>query len=335
MRRRTLLIGASAGASAAVLSMLGDRLVTRGTAPSPTVAVRDPVKIGFLSSGFREDAVEAFRQGLRAKAWVPGENIVIIHKDVGPAIQRYPAMVEELVAAGARLIVTTGAHSTEAAMKADPALPVVMAHVGDPIARGFVTNLSVPGGWVTGLAGDQDFNPKRVEVLKSIVPTAEHLAYVTNASIATQSRIDVIQSAADAFRLQVRVFDVRTSAQLGPVFADVVNWKTELLMTSGVDPLANLPVEFLGLATRYRIPACYGNLDWVRRGGLIGIAEDVRAMYRRAADYVDRILRGAAPGTLPIESLTGFEMIVSRPALTGIGLTLPTSVLLQVNDWAY
>jgi putative ABC transport system substrate-binding protein len=333
MRRRTLLIGASAGASAAALSLIGDRLMTRGDAPSPTVAAKDPVRIGILSGGFHEDAVEAFQQGLRAKGWAPGRNIVIIQKDVGPAIERHPAMVEELVAAGVRLIVTTDAPSTEAGMKADPPLPVVMAYAGNPIARGFVTNLAEPGGWVTGLGEAQEFNAKRVELLKAIVPTAERLAYVTNVSIAIQSRIDVIESAADAFGLRVRVFDVRTAAQLEPVFADVADWKAELLMTSGV--LANLPVEFVGLAARYRIPACYANLDWVRHGGLIGIGADVRAIHRRAADYVDKILRGAPPGKLPIEGPTGFEMLVNRKALTDIGLTLPTSVLLQVNDWAY
>jgi putative ABC transport system substrate-binding protein len=334
MRRRTLLIGASAGAGAAVLSLVGSRLVTRRDAVSPTDAVKtDPVKIGILSGGFREDAVEAFRQGLRANGWVLGENIVIIHKDVGVEIERHPAMVEELAAVGVRLIVTTGAQSTEAAMSADPSVPVVMAYAGNPITQGFVTNLAEPGGRVTGLGEAQELNPKRVELLKAIVPTAKRFAYITNSSIAIQSRIDVIQSAADAFGLQLRVFDVRTSAQLEPVFADVANWKAELLMTSGA--LANLPVEFVGLAARYRIPACYANLDWVRHGGLIGIGADVRAIHRRAADYVDKILRGAPPGKLPIEGPTGFEMLVNRKALTDIGLTLPTSVLLQVNDWAY
>lgn len=295
---------------------------------------RNGASIGILSGGFAKEQLDAFRRGLSDHGWVEGENITIHHRDVGSDLDRLDGQAAALVALGVDLIVSNGPSSTSAILRTSPGTPVVMAGGGDPVAAGLVASLADPGGTVTGVVTVGGLDPKRVELLKEIVPAAQRLAFITNLGIAGQPpRATLIESTAGQLGMQFAVFDVRTPSEIEPAFGNARRWGADVLYPSTSNPMANARDQVVALAASNRLPAIYTNIDWARAGGLIGYGPDLRAVYRRAATHVDKILRGARPAELPVERSSVFEFVVHRKALAHLGLTIPPTVLPLVTEW--
>lgn len=328
MNRRVFLRGVvQLGATSAFLSNCGPLL-------APSKQQRNAVSIGILSGGFVKEEFDAFLQGLRDNGWVEGENITILHRDVGSDLDRLDAEAAALVALGVGLIVSTGPSSTSAILRTSSTIPVVMAGGGDPVTAGFVTSLAEPGGTVTGVVTAVGLDPKRVELLKEVAPVAQRLAFITNLGIAGQpQRATVVESTAAQLGMQIAVFDVRASSEIEPAFESARRWGADSLFPSTNNPLANARNRVIALAASNRLPAIYSRLDWARAGGLIGYGPNLRAIYRRAATHVDKILRGAKPAELPVERSAVFEFVVHRKALADLGLTIPPTVLPLVTEW--
>ena len=330
VRRRALLIGGSAAIGAAGVALVAE---ARRSRPD---AAQAPVAIGILTGGYLEEHVEAFREGLRDHGWTAGQNITILHRDVGSEIALLPAKAEGLAALGVRVIVVTGPASAVAVTTARPSIPVVMAGNFDPVRAGVIVSFAEPGTNVTGVVTSVGLDGKRVEFLKQLVPASERLALITNLGIAGQEeRAAAIAADATTLELHLRVFDVRSASQIAPAFDAARDWGAHLLMPNTGNPMANARSQVIGLAARLRVAAIYPNLDWVRAGGLAGLAPELGVMYRRAAWYVDRIIRGASPAQLPVERSSVFELLVHRKALVDLGLTIPPSLTPLITGWVY
>lgn len=328
MRRRTFLLAGTAAASGAGIALLGDLLLSRRE------GAKGAVSVGILSGGFLDEHIEAFRLGLRDHGWLPGKDITVIHKDVGSDIDQLPSKADELAARGVRVIVSTGPAPTSAVMKTHPSLPVVMCGNFDPIRAGLIASFAQPGGNVTGVVASVGLDTKRVEFLKQLVPESERLAFITNISIAGQDqRAAEIDAAASTLGLRLRVFDVRSPSQIDAAFDAAREWGAHLLFPSAINPMTNARAQVIGHAARLRLAAVYSNLDWVRAGGLAGLGPELSSIYRRAASYVDKILRGSSPAQLPVERSSRFELLVNRRTLVDLGLTLPPDLVRQVTNW--
>jgi putative ABC transport system substrate-binding protein len=276
----------------------------------------------------------AFRQGLRDHQWVEGHNIAVVQRDVGADLERQQSEVEAMIALGVRLILSSGPSATTAIMKVDPSIPIVIAGGGDPLAAGFITSYAQPGGRVTGVVSAEGFDAKRVEILKEVVPSARRLAFITNLGIAGQkARAAVTESTAQQLGMQARVFDARALSDIETAFERARGWGADAVVPSTNNPMANARAHVLALVSRNRLPAIYGKVDWARAGGLVGYGPNFRAVYRRAAAYVDKILRGAVPADLPVERSSAFELVVNRRALTNLSLTVPPAVAPLVTEW--
>ena len=326
MKRRAFLIGSSAAAGGAGVALLGDALLRPRDAT-------DALTIGILSGGYVEENIAAFHQGLRDHGWVDGQNVRVLHEDVRSDIDLLPKRVALLVSGGVRLIVATGPSSVGAVVNSYPSMPVVIAGGFDPVRAGFIRSFAEPSANVTGVAVTS-LDTKRVEMLKQLVPSATRLAFITNLGIAGQEgRLAEISSTSVALGMRMRVFDIRVLSDIEPAFESASAWGAELSIPSGNNPMANARLQVVTLAARRRLPAMYSNGEWVKVGGLVSLGSDNRAIYRRSAMYVDKILRGASPAQIPVERASVFEVVMNRRSLSELGLTPPPSVLSQVTEW--
>jgi putative ABC transport system substrate-binding protein len=328
MNRRKFLRGVvELGAASAFVSSCGPLLAA-------DKQERRAASIGILSGGFETEVIDAFRQGLGDHGWIEGKNINIHHRDVGSDLSRLEDEAAALIAVGVDLIVSTGPSSTTAILHTSPTTPVVMAGGGDPVTAGFVASLAEPGGTVTGVVSAGGLDPKRIELLKEVVPTAQRLGFITNLGIAGQStRATLIESTAAQLGMQLAVFDVRVSSEIEPAFESARRWGADALYPGTNNPMANARDRVIALAASKRMPAIYSVVDWARAGGLISYGSNMRAVYRRAATHVDKILRGAKPSALPVELSTVFDLVVHRKALAALGLTIPATVHPLVTEW--
>lgn len=330
MKRRRLLLGAVGTTVTAVgVTALVENALRPG-ASAPEV-----VRIGILSGGFLPENLDAFRQGLRDHGWVEGQNIAIVQRDSGGDTDRLPGEARELVALGVRLIVATGPSSTAAAMEADPSTPVVMAAGGaDPVRAGLIASFAAPGGRVTGVMRATGLDTKRIEILKEVVPEAQRLAFLVNLGVpGEEERAEEVESVARQLGMQLLVLDARTFSEIEPAFERARAGRADVIFPTTNNPMANAREHVVSLAARNRMPAIYPRIDWVRHGGLMGHGSDIPASWRRAAAFVDKILRGADPADLPVELSSVFLLAVNRKTLAHLGLTIPPTVLPLVTEW--
>ena len=287
-----------------------------------------PVKIGVLSPQSRELSLavwDTFRQALRDLGWEDGRNIVIELRFSEGKNERLRGLAEELLRLNVSLIVAVNSPGARAAIDATKTVPIVMVEVGDPIATGFVTNLARPGGNVTGRTNMAlDLTQKRLALLKEAVPSAKRIAVIMNPDdpiIPAQWR--EAQSAADRLGLQLQRFDVWNAEDLRRAIQTAVNRKADAVLRLA-DPLAGvLNAETVDLAAKYRLPTMLRARRDVEAGGLMSYFPNAHDCHRRAASYVDRILKGAKPGDLPIEEPTKFELVINMRTAKAIGLTVP------------
>jgi putative ABC transport system substrate-binding protein len=295
-----------------------------------------PVTIGLISGQSRESnrtPLEAFRQRLRELGWEEGRNLGIDERFSGGDAARLPVLAGELVQRKVDVILASTSAATRAAKKATKTIPIVMVDVGDPVATKLVTNLARPSGNVTGIANMAlGLTQKRLALLKEALPGATRIAMLSHPDnlIAPPQWRDA-DAAARQLGLRIQRLEIRTRDDLRRAFQAAVKARADAMVPLADPFTAVMTRDILELAARYRLPTMMEDRERVEAGALLAYHADVRDAYRRAAAYVDRILRGAKPGDLPVEQPTSFELVVNLKTAKALGLTIPPSVLLQAN----
>jgi putative tryptophan/tyrosine transport system substrate-binding protein len=294
-------------------------------------------RVGYLNavSPFSvSDRIAAFRQGLRELGYVEGKDIIIESRYAEGKLDRLPALAAELVRLKVEVIVTSGAIPTRHTKEATSTIPIVMAQDNDPIGNGFVVSLARPGGNITGLATlAPELTGKRVEILKEIVPKLSRLAVFGSSKYpGNQQALKEVELAAAAFKMQLQYVDVLSSKDIEPAFRAAVKARANavlLMVPSGV--VNTTRKEIAELAAKSQLPASYQQSEYVEAGGLMSYGVSIEDLNRRAATYVDKILKGRKPADLPVEQPIKFELIINLKAAKQIGLTIPPNVLARAD----
>jgi ABC-type uncharacterized transport system substrate-binding protein len=278
--------------------------------------------------------VEAFRQAMRELGYVEGKNILIEARGADNVQARRKAVAEELVRLKVDVIVTAGEGGTRAANQATSTIPIVMASDDDPVGNGFVASLARPGGHITGLSQlSPELNGKRMELLKEVLPKLSRVAVFTTATSVGQAReMKEIELAAAALGVKLQPIDVLTINDIEPAFRAAVKGRADAVLEniSGSIRSAQLK-EVAELAIKHRLPVMRERPAHVEFGGLMSYGVNLRDLARRAATYVDKILKGAKPADLPVEQPTKFEFVINLKAAKQIGLTIPPNVLARAD----
>jgi putative ABC transport system substrate-binding protein len=303
------------------------------------VEAQQPAKvprIGFLglnSPSSNTARIEAFHQGLHELGYVEGKNIVIEFRYAEGQLDRLPALAAELVLLKVDIIVTAGGTVTRVAKKATSTIPIVMAFDNDPVGNGFVASLARPGGNITGLSTHYpELSGKQLELLKEIVPKLSRVAvFGTSSGPVTAQSLREIDLAARAFGVKLQHLDVLSPKDIGSAFRAAANGRADavLVLVGGV--FLSQRKQIADLAIKSRLPAIYGRPEFVEDGGLTTYGVNVADLYRRAAIYIDKILKGTKPADLPVEQPTKFEFIINLKAAKQIGLTIPPNVLARAD----
>ena len=294
-------------------------------------------RIGLLfapSESFIADLVQVFRQGLRELGWVEGRTVAIESRYAEGQVDRLPRLAAELVALQVDVIVTADSTAINAAARATTTIPIVFAAAGDPVAAGHVSSLARPGGNITGLSLlATELSPKRLQFLKEAAPRATRLAILFNPQDPSMVlRVQEAQAAAQALGMATVPLPVRAPGDFEGAFAVMTREHADCLLTV-VDGLTiRNSKSIVDFAAANRIPAVYEIRDFVERGGLLSYGPKPRENYRRAAAYVDKLLRGAKAAELPIEQPTQFELVVNLRTAKGLGLALPPALMLRVDQ---
>ena len=324
----------------AVIAVLALSLLAAPLAAEAQQAAK-VARIGYLSPNLATGPHlrEAFRQGLRDLGYVEGRNLVIEYRDAEGKVERLPALAAELVALKVDVIVTEGGNTVVplAAKQATRTLPIVFATAADAVGSGLVTSLARPGGNVTGLDSlSTELVGKRLELLTQAVPGVGQVAVLWLPGVyGERTEKEMLTGAEVAARgLKVRVQFVeatRDPADLGRAFSDMTRARAGALTVLPNNMFRREHRRLLDLAARHRLPAVYPWRDLVDTGGLMSYGASLTDLSRRAATYVDRILKGAKPGDLPVEQPTKFELVINLKTARTLGLTIPPSVLSQAD----
>jgi putative ABC transport system substrate-binding protein len=294
-------------------------------------------RIGFLGSTSPSDAsarLDAFRQGLRELGWAEGKNIVIEYRWAEGRQERFTDLAAELVRLKVEVIVAQISAAALAAKNATTTIPVVMLVVGDPVRLGVVASLARPGGNITGLTsvGDELF-PKQLELLKEAVPRVSRVAVLWNpANPSHGPSLKSIEVAARSLGMEPQLQKARGPDEFDSAFAAMTRARAGALLVLS-DTMFNLHrTRIADLALKARLPAMYGLREQVEAGGLVAYAANYADLFRRGAIYVDKILKGAKPGDLPVEQPTKFELVINLKTAKALGLTIPQSLLLRADE---
>jgi ABC-type uncharacterized transport system substrate-binding protein len=325
--RRRLVLSVTAGALAASLAPLAS------FAQQPAKIAR----IGFLypaSPQLADIQLQAFRDGLRELGYVEGKNFQLEARWGDGKLERLPALAAELVEAKVDVLVAVSSPGVVAAHQATRTIPIVMPLSSDPVGDGLVASLARPGGNITGLSVmAPELGEKRIQLLKEMFPKISHaMAVLWNpAYVGMRARFEQAQVAAPAVGLTVRSMEVRDTRELDVAFEAIIREHPEALLIL-VDPFTRSQrsriVEF---AAEQRLPAIYESSEFVDVGGLASYGPNIADQFRRAATYVDKILRGAKPADLPIEQPTKFELVINMRAAKALGIKFPESILLRAD----
>ena len=293
-------------------------------------------RIGYLANGnatTSAPSVEAFRQGLREFGWVEGQNVSIEYRWADGNLELLPALATDLLKAPFEVIVLAGGPAVRAGREATRTVPIVAAIMGDPVAAGFTASLARPGGNITGSAVQFDaLATKQLQILKEMVPKAARVAILFDRATINDVLVKAIEPAARTLGLKARVFEIRDVADIESAFQIARAERLDAVYVSPSPTFARHKARLAELAVKHRLPAIYEDKSYVEGGGLMSYGPDFIDLFRRAAGYVDRILKGAKPGDLPIEQPTKFELAINRRAATAIGLTIPPSLLARADQ---
>jgi putative tryptophan/tyrosine transport system substrate-binding protein len=293
-------------------------------------------RIGYLnpSTSANRSYTEAFRQGLRDLGYVEGENLVIEWRANEGKLDRNPALAAELVRLKVDVIVAIGSAEIRAAKEATAVIPIVMVRGGDPVGSGYVASLARPGGNITGLALLRpELSGKRLELLKEIVPKLSRVAVFTSSGSADYALVlKEIELAAKALGVKLQYLDILSRKDFETAFRDAAKGRADAVLFRVAGPsLSAHRTEVAALAAKSQLPVIYESAEEVAAGGLMSYGVNANDLYRRAATYVDKILKGAKPAELPVEQPTKFEFIINLKAAKQIGLTIPPNVLVRAD----
>jgi putative tryptophan/tyrosine transport system substrate-binding protein len=291
-------------------------------------------RIGFLGSGSvssMASRTQSFQQGLRELGYVESQNIIIDYRFAEGSDNRLPALSAELLRLNPDVLITSGSPGTRALMKATHSIPIVMAAIGDAVGSGFVKSLAQPGGNVTGLSFlDPDITTKRLEILKESLPRVGRVAVLRYAGSGTQS-LDATLATARLLKLQIQMFEIRAAGELDGTFIAAKKFGAEAISVLASAILFAHRTRLVELAAHHRLPGIYENKEFPEAGGLMSYGANIDDLFRRAATYVDKILKGARPADLPVEQPTKFEFIINLKAAKQIGVTIPPNVLARAD----
>jgi len=293
-------------------------------------------RIGFLSplSLTGDTRLESFLQGLRELGYVDGQTIAIEFRFAEGNSERLPALAAELVRLKVDVIVATAQASTEAAKRATGTIPIVFAVVGDPVGVGLVASLARPGGNITGLASiAPEVVGKQLQLLKEAAPKISRVAILQNPNNPGHPVVlRQAEAAARTLGLQLHAVQARTPAEIDAAFAAMRSQRSGGVLVGRDALVLQQRAQIAALAAKSRLPAVYGFRENAEAGGLLAYGANVSAMYRRAASYVDKILKGAKPADLPVEQPTKFELVINLKTARALGLTIPQSVLGRADE---
>ena len=293
-------------------------------------------RIGFLgnsTAALEENLVGPFRDGLRDLGYVEGQNILIEYRWAEGKYERFPALIAELIASKVDVIVTAGTPATQAYQKARTSIPLVMVAVGDPVGTGIVASLNRPGGNITGLTSiSPELEGKRIELLREVIPKLSHIAVLWNPKNAFHAiENKEVETAAAALRMKVLYLGVEVQEQIGKAFAQILKERPGALLVLADRVFLHNRALIMDFAAKHRLPGVYAYLELVEAGGLMSYGPSYADMHRRAATYVDKILKGAKPADLPVERPMKFELVINLKAAKQIGLTVPPNVLARAD----
>jgi putative ABC transport system substrate-binding protein len=326
--RRTFLAGTGAVLLAAPLAAEAQQ------------AAKDP-RIGYLATNHLaaspSNLHEAFRQGLRDLGYVEGRNLVIAYREAGGKTERLPALAAELIALKVDLIVAPTTVAALAAKQATRTLPIVFFGANDPVTSGLVTSLARPGGNVTGLSGSSpELVGKCLELLTQALPGVSRVAVLWQPGAGGErTEKDILKGAevaAQALGVRLQLVEARGPADIDRAFADMTRARAGALAVWTSAMLVQERGRLVALAAKNRLPAVYTLREFVDAGGLMAYGHSQADLNRRAATYVDRILKGAKPADLPVEQPTKFELVINLKAAKALGLTIPQSLLGRADE---
>jgi ABC-type uncharacterized transport system substrate-binding protein len=297
------------------------------------------IRIGFLDPSTASGMavlVDAFRKELSKFGWNEGKNITIEYRFAEQKSERLPELAADLVRLKVDLIVVTGGPSALTAKRATTTIPIVMTNQADPVGEGLVSSLARPGGNVTGLSSlGTELNTKRLEVLKDAVPKLARVGYLrpSRGGITGDLQLKELRTAAQSLKLKLEEIKTEADAKgLESAFQTARQKQVGAIMTQPIRPFVAERKRIIELAVRYRLPAIYFSKEFVDEGGLMSYGVDYDDLFRRAAVYVDKILKGAKPADLPVQQATKFEFVINLKAAKQIGLTLSPEFLSRANQ---
>ena len=293
-------------------------------------------RIGFLAAtkpAAVAARVAAFRQGLRELGYAEGKNIVVDYRYAEGNADRERELAAELVRLKVDVIVTTGPTVTRTAKESTATIPIVFAEDGDPVASGFAASLARPGGNITGLSAEYpEISGKQLELLKEIVPRLSRVAVLGNSTQpGNPQELREVELAAKAFGVKLQYLDVLSPKDIETAFRAANKGHADAVLVLASQLVTSHPKQFVELAAKSRLPATYWSPEFVEAGGLMAYSVNITDLFRRAATYVDKILKGAKPADLPVEQPIKFEFIVNLKAAKQIGLTIPPNVLARAD----
>jgi len=312
-----------------------------GMATWPLVAQAQPAgkvwRIGVLetvSAAMNAPNFDAFRSGLRQLGYVEGRNYVVEYRSADGRAERFPDLAAELVGLRVDVIVTRGTPAARAAKNATPTIPIVMAAIGEPLGVGVVANLAHPGGNVTGFSAFvTELAAKRVELAKETIAGLSRVGFFSNmGNPVIPPQWEVTKSAARFLGIEAELLDVRSREDVLRAFETAIRRNVGLLLV-GIDAATQVNQQLIvDKAARVRLPTIYASREFVDAGGLMTYSVSYPQLYFRAAGMVDKILRGARPGDMPVEQPTKLELVINLKAARAIDLTIPPSILARADE---
>ena len=322
MRRREFitLIGGAAALPLAARAQQPGKLRTIGFA-------------GLSTHSAESELVAAFTQRLRELGWIEGRTITIEYRWGEGREERFVQIAAEFVALNVDVIVTSGTPQVLATKQATSVIPIVFARVGDPVANGLVASLARPGGNVTGMSVQTDeLAGKRIEILREVVPSLRRVAILANVGNPfSVVELGEVQAAARTLNLEFDTLEIRQADDITHAF-EAIKGRAEALYVCPDGLVDANKIRINTLALGARLPTMHGYREYVEAAGLMSYGANLPDLYRRSADYVDKILRGANPGDMPVEQPTKFDLIINLTTAKALSLTIPKSLLLRANE---
>jgi len=329
MRRRAFLSIAMVAIVAVVFACAFSQASGQARESMPRVGMLTPT-----SSAAAKPLWDAFREAMTELGYVEGKSVIYEYRSAEGQLDRLPQLAAELVKIPVKVMVVAGTAGNLAAKKATTTIPIVMVGVGDPVRVGLVSNLGRPGGNITGFTNlTGQLTAKRLQLLKETIPAATRIGLIGNPGDPNALiQIQDAEAAARELKVQLRVFTVREAAQLEPAFEAARSWRAQALLRLASPLQTTLRARAIELAAKTRMPVMYASRADVEAGGLIGYGVDPLETYKRAAAYVDRILKGAKPGELPVQQPTKLELGVNLKTAAALNLKIPQAILAQADE---